>query len=144
MKKERIFILSMFVFVVLFSLISMEVAYGNIESDFEIVEDKLNKEEIYKLIIDNEVDFRNENLVRVLGNWYDYFEVEDMFLTKDGEYVDYTTYQITRMHFKNLYRDNERKVAKKLLSYGNFPKEYMTEKYEEYIYEYIDTVGREI
>lgn len=102
------------------------------------------KDELYEMILNKQIDYKNKDIVEILTNWYDYFRIEDMFLTEDGEYVDYTTYQIYRVHLENQYKVNKDKILKTLLKHTNYPKQEDSELYEKYINEYIDTTGEAI
>ena len=67
-----------------------------------------------------------------------------MFLTQDGEYVDFVTYEIYRIHLENDYKNDNKKVLKQMLKFNNFPKQENSEKYDKYINEYKKTTGKDI
>ena len=43
-----------------------------------------------------------------------------------------------------MYKNDKRKILKRLLRYNNYPKEENSEKYDEYINEYKKTTGKDI
>ncbi len=102
------------------------------------------KEELYQMIIDKNINYNDKKLLNILSNWYSYYDKEEMFLTMDGEYVDFVTYEIYRVHLENIYKDNKKKILKNLLKFGNFPKQENSEKYDKYINEYKRTTGKDI
>lgn len=117
-------------------------SYGSRVSSQEEI--KYDRESLYLIVIDKKVDFKNDKMLEVLSNWYSYFDKEEMFLTQDGEYIDYTTYEIYRVHLENIYKDDKKKITKYLLRYGNYPKQENSENYDTYINEYKRTTGKDI
>ncbi len=140
---KKIIILSVLT-IILITLIG-NVSYGlKGKKAYEVENLTYDKEEIYKIILEKNIDYKNQELVYVLCDWFTYFGREDMFLTQDGEFIDYVTYEIYRVHLENMYKSDKRKILKRLLKYNNYPKEENSEKYEEYINEYKKTTGKDI
>lgn len=140
MKKRKILIIGtsiLFISILVSNNISNSIKSDTLNDDF-------TKNEIYNLIIDKKINLNDQKQLDIITNWYSYFDIEDMFLTKDGEYIDYTTYEIYRVHLNNKYKENNRKIANKLLKSSNYPKEENRQTYEDYINEYIKTTGKEI
>lgn len=147
MKKNKIISISVVSLLIIISLFNMNLSYSketHSNNQININMNDLKKEYFYNIIKENKIDYNNQDLTNILLNWYDYFNIEDMFLTSDGEYIDYTTYQIYNIHLKNTYNDDEKKILKKLLKYTNFPKQENSALYDKYIEEYINTTGKEI
>ncbi len=140
MKKRNILIIGMSILFI--SILVSNNISNSIKSD--TLNDDFTKNEIYNLIIDKKINLNDQKQLDIITNWYSYFDIEDMFLTKDGEYIDYTTYEIYRVHLNNQYKENNRKIANKLLKSSNYPKEENHQTYEDYINEYIKTTGKEI
>lgn len=127
----------------LLSLLIFNVSFGyEKEETYDV--DNYTKDELYKAILEKNINYKDEKMIEMITNWYSYFNKEEMFLTSDGEYVDYVTYEIYRVHLENFYKDDKKKIIKYLLKYGNFPKEENSEKYDEYINEYKKTTGKDI
>ncbi len=103
-----------------------------------------SKEDLYQMIASKKLNYKDKEIIEILTNWYDYFQIEDMFFTEEGEYVDYTTYQIYRVHLENQYPSNRVKILRKLLRYSNYPKQEDSALYDKYIEEYKDTTGNAI
>lgn len=140
MKKVFGIILVLFLLIVVIG----GVSYG-IKSD--AVEDMnlaYEKEELYQIILEKRINYKDKRLINILSNWYEFFDMEDMFLTQDGEYIDFVTYEIYRVHLENRYKDDKEKIVKMLLKFGNYPKQENSEKYDEYINEYKKTTGKDI
>lgn len=141
MKKVLIFCVLAIILIILIG----NVSYGfKGKKAYEIENLTYDKEEIYKIILEKNIDYKNQELLYVLCDWFTYFDREDMFLTQDGEFVDYVTYEIYRVHLENMYKNDKRKILKRLLRYNNYPKEENSEKYDEYINEYKKTTGKDI
>lgn len=134
------------VVVVLISLLLVgNVSYSRMNNNMD--ENLLNtysKEELYQIIVDKRINYRDKDLVYILTHWYNYFDKEEMFLTQDGEYVDFVTYEIYRVHLENDYKNDNKKVLKQMLKFNNFPKQENSEKYDKYINEYKKTTGKDI
>lgn len=127
----------------LLSLLIFNVSFGyEKEETYDV--DNYTKDELYRVILEKNINYKDEKMLEMITNWYSYFNKEEMFLTSDGEYVDYVTYEIYRVHLENFYKDDKKKIIKYLLKYGNFPKEENSEKYDEYINEYKKTTGKDI
>lgn len=137
--KKKIFSFVVISYFIILLLLSLNFSYGG-----EMEDEMINKEYLYDVISSKKVNYQNKMVLEKINNWYEYFNIEEMFLTQDGEYVDYTTYQITRNHLKNKYKDNEKKIAKNLLKYSSYPKEDNIILYEKYIEEYKKTTGEDI
>lgn len=134
------------VVVVLISLLLVgNISYSRMNNNMD--ENLLNtysKEELYQIIVDKRINYRDKDLVYILTHWYNYFDKEEMFLTQDGEYVDFVTYEIYRIHLENDYKNDNKKVLKQMLKFNNFPKQENSEKYDKYINEYKKTTGKDI
>lgn len=134
------------VVVVLISLLLVgNISYSRTNNNID--ENLLNtysKEELYQIIVDKRINYRDKDLVYILTHWYNYFDKEEMFLTQDGEYVDFVTYEIYRVHLENDYKNDNKKVLKQMLKFNNFPKQENSEKYDKYINEYKKTTGKDI
>ncbi len=134
------------VVVVLISLLLVgNISYSRMNNNID--ENLLNtysKEELYQIIVDKRINYRDKDLVYILTHWYNYFDKEEMFLTQDGEYVDFVTYEIYRVHLENDYKNDNKKVLKQMLKFNNFPKQENSEKYDKYINEYKKTTGKDI
>lgn len=134
------------VVVVLISLLLVgNISYSRMNNNMD--ENLLNtysKEELYQIIVDKRINYRDKDLVYILTHWYNYFDKEEMFLTQDGEYVDFVTYEIYRVHLENDYKNDNKKVLKQMLKFNNFPKQENSEKYDKYINEYKKTTGKDI
>lgn len=134
------------VVVVLISLLLVgNISYSRMNNNID--ENLLNtysKEELYQIIVDKRINYRDKDLVYILTHWYNYFDKEEMFLTQDGEYVDFVTYEIYRIHLENDYKNDNKKVLKQMLKFNNFPKQENSEKYDKYINEYKKTTGKDI
>lgn len=127
----------------LLSLLIFNVSFGyEKEETYDV--DNYTKDELYRVILEKNINYKDNKMLEMITNWYSYFNKEEMFLTSDGEYVDYVTYEIYRVHLENFYKDDKKKIIKYLLKYGNFPKEENSEKYDEYINEYKKTTGKDI
>lgn len=127
----------------LLSLLIFNVSFGyEKEETYDV--DNYTKDELYRVILEKNINYKDNKMIEMITNWYSYFNKEEMFLTSDGEYVDYVTYEIYRVHLENFYKDDKKKIIKYLLKYGNFPKEENSEKYDEYINEYKKTTGKDI
>lgn len=121
------------------------ISYSRMNNNMD--ENLLNtysKEELYQIIVDKRINYRDKDLVYILTHWYNYFDKEEMFLTQDGEYVDFVTYEIYRIHLENDYKNDNKKVLKQMLKFNNFPKQENSEKYDKYINEYKKTTGKDI
>ena len=129
------------VVVVLIGLLLVgNISYSRMNNNID--ENLLNtysKEELYQIIVDKRINYRDKDLVYILTHWYNYFDKEEMFLTQDGEYVDFVTYEIYRIHLENDYKNDNKKVLKQMLKFNNFPKQENSEKYDKYINEYMKT-----
>ncbi len=134
------------VVVVLIGLLLVgNISYSRMNNNMD--ENLLNtysKEELYQIIVDKRINYRDKDLVYILTHWYNYFDKEEMFLTQDGEYVDFVTYEIYRIHLENDYKNDNKKVLKQMLKFNNFPKQENSEKYDKYINEYKKTTGKDI
>lgn len=134
------------VVVVLIGLLLVgNISYSRMNNNID--ENLLNtysKEELYQIIVDKRINYRDKDLVYILTHWYNYFDKEEMFLTQDGEYVDFVTYEIYRIHLENDYKNDNKKVLKQMLKFNNFPKQENSEKYDKYINEYKKTTGKDI
>lgn len=140
MKKVFGIIVVLFLFIVVVS----GVSYGVKSDAVENIVLTYEKEELYQIVLDKRINYKDEKLINILSNWYGVFNREDMFLTQDGEYVDFVTYEIYRVHLENRYRDDKEKIVKMLLRFDNYPKQENSEKYDEYINEYKKITGKDI
>ncbi len=128
-----------------FLLFLGNISYGYRDKfDKDVKNTSYTKEDLYQIVSNKRVDYKNQEVVYILCNWYKYFDKEELFMTQEEEYVDYVTYEIYRVHLENMYDNEKKKILKKLLRYGNFPRQEDSEKYDKYIIEYKKTTGKDI